>query len=275
MNNYPNSKIIDNDVYDPNIYDPNDIHIPNDIYNQNDNTNHYNDKKTNNINGLMNLSNGKNHTNNIGGFLGNLTNEKLMNLANTIDPNTLNGTNLDVNNNINNNYLPRGKNDDNTSLIKSLTKEIINNLKENNMSLYDNSSINSRAKNNILNDNYTNYSLGSVDSINSKLLNKKKKKKDIKDIKDIKESIEDFVTTETNSSSVGYISWFFDECFNYKDFLILFTIYFLLSQEMIKDFFSKYFTSLNPDNEGKVGFQGVIIYGLILSVMYMVIHKFV
>ena len=143
------------------------------------------------------------------------------------------------------------------------------------MSLYDNSSINSRAKNNILNDNYTNYSLGSVDSINSKLLNKKKKKKDIKDIKDIKESIEDFVTTETNSSSVGYISWFFDECFNYKDFLILFTIYFLLSQEMIKDFFSKYFTSLNPDNEGKVGFQGVIIYGLILSVMYMVIHKFV
>jgi len=71
----------------------------------------------------------------------------------------------------------------------------------------------------------------------------------------------------------GYTQWFFDECFNYKDFLILFVLYFVLSQEMIKDFFGKYFSSLNPDNEGKVGVQGVIIYGLILTIFFMMIRK--
>jgi hypothetical protein len=44
---------------------------------------------------------------------------------------------------------------------------------------------------------------------------------------------------------------------------------------MIKDFFSKYFNSLNPDDEGKIGIGGVIIYGLILTVLFMIIKKFV
>lgn len=74
-------------------------------------------------------------------------------------------------------------------------------------------------------------------------------------------------------STNSYIKLLFSDCFNYKDFLILFVLYFVLSQEMIKDFFAKYFTSLNPDMEGKINVQGVIIYGLILTILYMIIRK--
>ena len=199
-------------------------------------------------------------------MLGNLSNDNLINLANNIDPNTLNGTILD-DNDITKTYTHthRNKNKDNTSLIKSLTKEIINNLKENNMSIYDNSSINSRnKKNDECNDNETNY------SSNSEIKNSSKKNKKIKDIK---ETIEDFVVNNEIPDAKNYIQWFFDDCFNYKDFLVLFILYFVLSQEMIKDLFSKYFTSLNPDIEGKVGVQGVIIYGLILTILYMMVKK--
>ena len=57
---------------------------------------------------------------------------------------------------------------------------------------------------------------------------------------------------------------------NYKEFALLFFIYFLLSQEMIKDGFALYFTSLNPDNSGRIGVKGVIIYGLLLTTIFMV-----
>ena len=220
-------------------------------------------------------------------LFGNLSNDNLINMANNIDidPNSLNGTSLD-DNVLSKMYSQNNKKDDNKSLIKSLTKEIINNLKENNMSLYDNSSINSRGKKNIDNDecsdDYINelessHSSNSSNSSNSSKKSKKNKKKkdiiDITDITDIREKIEGFVTGNETPNPIGYIQWFFDDCFNYKDFLILFILYFVLSQEMIKDFFSRYFSSLNPDDEGKIGVQGVIIYGLILTILFMVIKK--
>ena len=67
----------------------------------------------------------------------------------------------------------------------------------------------------------------------------------------------------------------FDESFDVKDFFLLLGIYFLLSQNMIKDFFGKYFSCLNPDDEGKVHIQGVIVYGLILTTMYMLLKKLI
>ncbi len=165
------------------------------------------------------------------------------------------------------NFVGANTQSDNKSLIKSLTKEIINNLKENNMSLYDNSSINSRAKNkNLLNIDEDN--LGCDDETSASVEHKAKRKKN-KKIKDIEETIENFVVDGEIPNKSDYAGWFFDECFNYKDFIVLFVIYFILSQEMIKDFFSKYFSSLNPDSEGKVGVQGVIIYGLILTILFM------
>ena len=42
---------------------------------------------------------------------------------------------------------------------------------------------------------------------------------------------------------------------------------------MIKDFFGKYFSSINGDNEGKVNVQGVIVYGIILTVLFMIVKK--
>ena len=179
--------------------------------------------------------------------------------------NSLNGTNLDDINYPNNYQTNNILNNENSSLIKSVAKEIINGLKDNNISLYENSSIGSR----------NDYDDEEDDKDSSQP--KKSKYK-------IKETIEDFIinneTTKSLSEKINgndkdsnYIGWFFDECFNYKDFLILFIIYFILSQEMIKDVFSKYFTSLNPDYEGKVGIQGVIIYGLLLTILYMILRK--
>jgi hypothetical protein len=225
-------------------------------------------------------------------LFGNMSNDNLINMANNIDPNSLNGTLLD-DNEMSKMYSQKNKTDDNKSLIKSLTKEIINNLKENNMSLYDNSSINSRSKKNY-DDNYNDndndndnetddylneqeslhshsHSSKSINSSNSSKKSKKNKKN--KELLNLKETIEDFVVNNETPNPIGYVQWFFDDCFNYKDFFILFILYFLLSQEMIKDFFARYFSSLNPDDEGKIGVQGVIIYGLILTILFMIIKK--
>jgi hypothetical protein len=43
---------------------------------------------------------------------------------------------------------------------------------------------------------------------------------------------------------------------------------------MIKDLFGSYFTCLNPDDEGKVGVKGVIVYGLILTIIFMLSKKY-
>lgn len=204
--------------------------------------------------------------------------------GNPINPSLLNGTNLDDSDNyigINNASNPS----DNKSLIKSLTKEIINNLRENNMSLYDNSSINSR---NVQNQNDCQIDIdesGEINEINEINndggednnddldANSKRKKNKKKHIKNISESIENFVSDGEIPNKSDYTKWFFNECFNYKDFLVLFILYFILSQEMIKDFIAKYFSSLNPDSEGKVGVQGVIIYGLLLTTLFMIVRN--
>lgn len=61
---------------------------------------------------------------------------------------------------------------------------------------------------------------------------------------------------------------------NYKEFALLFFVYFLLSQEMIKDGFALYFTSLNPDNTGRIGVKGVIIYGLLLTTIFILLRNY-
>lgn len=198
------------------------------------------------------------------------SNENFINMGNnqnfnpdsiSLNSSNYNGTSLnDLSGSGSNKY------EDNNSLIKSLTKEIINNLKENNIDIYDNLT----AKK---------YDDSDMESSSKKKKKKKKNKNKDRDLDDIdelnfKEDLQDYVL-ESNPvpSTNSYLSWIFNDCFNYKDFLILFTLYFILSQEMIKDFFGKYFTSLNPDFEGKINIQGVIIYGLILTIFYMLIRK--
>lgn len=195
-------------------------------------------------------------------LLNNVTNDNLINLANSIDPLSLNGTNLD--DNVNYNYMT-GKSEDNSSLIKSLTKEIIGNLKENKTSVYDNTSINSNP--NLIQKNKETFdSKGETESEIE--LEQDTKSKSSKSSKRKKSP-----SSESNLYNFNYYKWFIDDCFNYKDFLVLFILYFVLSQEMIKDFFAKYFTSLNSDDDGKIGVQGVIIYGLILTVLFMILRK--
>ena len=222
--------------------------------------------QNNNSSSNNQLASSSNYLNN------NYSNENLINMANNIDTmslssNDYNGTKLgDIS-------IGDNKYEDNNSLIKSLTKEIISNLKENNIDLYDN----------LTSKKYDDSYSDSDSDTSSKKKKKKKKNKDKDKDKEkykeeqeetLKEELQDYLI-ESNPlpSTNSYLSWIFDSSFNYKDFLILFILYFILSQEMIKDFFSKYFTSLNPDDEGKVNVQGVIIYGLVLTIFYMLIRK--
>jgi len=109
--------------------------------NTNDNGNNFNmqnnppflnNKIFNGINDLNNLSDDLNNPKNyIGNPYQNDAYNLPINMTNSLDSITLNGTNLEEININNKNKLYNQKNivDDNKSLIKSLTKEIINNLK--------------------------------------------------------------------------------------------------------------------------------------------------
>lgn len=114
-------------------------------------------------------------------------------------------------------------------------------------------------------------------TLNTKYSTRSKKSKKLLDLDDLDSEIDmpKKDSSKKSKESKGYLEWFFNDCFNYKDFILLFALYFILSQEMIKDFFGGYFTSINPDDEGKVGVQGVLIYGLILCVLFAIIKKFI
>jgi hypothetical protein len=156
----------------------------------------------------------------------------------------------------------------NPNLVNSLTKEIIMNLKNNN-------------------DNFDNLEKEiepQYENIEKK--NKKKKDKEEKeeeeeedDIKiskkELKEKMKNLIEKETFEGSEKYLRVIFDEKFTFKEFGLLFAIYFLMSQDMVKDFISNYFTSLNPDETGKVSMKGVLVYGLLMCVLFFLIRKFI
>lgn len=54
-----------------------------------------------------------------------------------------------------------------------------------------------------------------------------------------------------------------------KESLLILIIYLLLSQEIVKETIGKYIRQINPDIDGKVSFTGVLIYGIILVVLYI------
>lgn len=249
MNNFSNQMQMgdfNNNLNNPN---PNPNNNNNNNYpSQNQNQNQYNPGTSNNQIGYGNAN----------------TNVNMDTIS--LNSNDYNGTSL-------NDLSGDNKYEDNNSLIKSLTKEIMNNLKENNIDIYDN--LTSRK-----------YDDSDSESSGKKKKKKKKHKKDKDrdrdldldydlDYEPIKEELQDYVLDSNPvPASNGYLSWLFDSGFDYKDFLILFILYFILSQEMIKDFFAKYFNCLNPDDEGKINIQGVIVYGLILTIFFMLVKKF-
>ena len=62
---------------------------------------------------------------------------------------------------------------------------------------------------------------------------------------------------------------------NIKDFLIIVVAYIILSTETARTFIGSYITSINPNEEGIVGFNGILIYGIILALLFIIIRIFV
>jgi hypothetical protein len=181
------------------------------------------------------------------------------NLNSPIEDISLEGTN--INDLTKMNYTSKKPNLINKNILKTITNEIISNLKE--------SSQDEDYPDKVLDDD--------IEDEEELFYNKKNKKKKNKEKLDelIKDNIENFVEdTIPVKNSKNVLSYLFDDCFGVKDFILLFSIYFILSQDMIKDLFSSYFTCLNSDDEGKVGVKGVIVYGLILTIIFMLSKKY-
>ena len=186
-------------------------------------------------------------------LINSIPNENLVNIANTIDMlslSDLNGTAMDVlSNNATNIPIKKlfNKNDnksDNESLIKSLTKEIMNNLQKNNEYNKLESKKNKRTSKIDKIDKLDEMDeLDELDEIDE--IDKVDEKDNIKKIRITKLSKPLNKKDKKESFDNYYSGLIFDKCFGIKDFVLLFSIYFLLSQDMIKDFFSKYFNSLN------------------------------
>lgn len=180
------------------------------------------------------------------------------NLNKLIDDISLDGTNINDLPKIN--YMPKKPNVLNKNMIKNITNEIITNLKDD-----------SQDENNYLDDNINEEEQTYKEQQMYKKKNKNKEKLD----NIIKDNIENFVEDKLPvKNTKNFLSYIFDDCFGIKDFILLFSIYFILSQDMIKDLFANYFTCLNPDDEGKVGVKGVIVYGLILTIIFMLSKKY-
>jgi hypothetical protein len=63
--------------------------------------------------------------------------------------------------------------------------------------------------------------------------------------------------------------------YDFKDPLLLLIIYFILSQAVIRQFFGNYISFINPGEDGVVSQIGIIIYGSIMILLFMLIKKFI
>jgi hypothetical protein len=59
------------------------------------------------------------------------------------------------------------------------------------------------------------------------------------------------------------------------EFLLLLTLYVIMSQNFVLSFASTYIHQLNPTDEGVISMSGIIIYGIIMVVLFMVVRKIV
>jgi len=187
------------------------------------------------------------------------------NLNDLIEDISLDGTNINDLPKIS--YAPRKPNILNKNMIKNITNEIITNLKDDSQDETIRSS-HSRDENDYLDNNITEQEQ-QYDNKKKSIKNKEKLDNIIKD--NLENFVEDKIPVK---NSKNFLSYIFDDCFGIKDFILLFSIYFILSQDMIKDLFAGYFTCLNPDEEGKVGVKGIIVYGLILTTIFMLSKKY-
>lgn len=59
------------------------------------------------------------------------------------------------------------------------------------------------------------------------------------------------------------------------EFILLLTLYVIMSQPFVVSFASSYIYQLNPTDDGDVKMSGIIIYGLILTIIFMILRKIV
>ena len=107
--------------------------------------------------------------------------------------------------------------------------------------------------------------------INKKKIKKKKKDDDNDDnddndeIDDFKNNKDDDLEEKKNKNSELKIPDIL------KDLLLIWIIFIILSNGIIKNFIAKYINAINPDETGIVGFKGIVIYGLLLASSYVLI----
>lgn len=102
-----------------------------------------------------------------------------------------------------------------------------------------------------------------VSNINDSLENIKPKKK--------RKSNDTETDTIDETPKPSYKKIIFDK---FKEPLLLLFIYFLLSQGFIKNLFGMYFKQINPSDNGDVSIFGILIYGTILTTIFMITKHF-
>lgn len=92
-----------------------------------------------------------------------------------------------------------------------------------------------------------------------------KKKHKYQAVKDILEKIEEpkKVKQPKENNYLGIV----------VEFLIILIIYVIMSQPVVISFTSHYIKQLNPGPDGQASMNGIIIYGTIMSVIFMVVRK--
>jgi hypothetical protein len=100
-------------------------------------------------------------------------------------------------------------------------------------------------------------------------------------VKDINRDLDKFSGSKTKSSDESDTEsekkpvkkrWFYIPDI-VKETILLTLVYLLMSQSFIKKAIAMHITYLNPNDEGNVSIIGIAIYGLILSIIYMIFKK--
>jgi hypothetical protein len=125
--------------------------------------------------------------------------------------------------------------------------------------------------------NDVNNSLEALEQIENDTRYKKRKNKNTNKNKETKSDTEDEdnqnlpndeskITLETIETENDYLKLF-------VEFILLLTLYVIMSQPFVVSFASNYIVQLNPNEEGTISMMGIIIYGLIMTLMFFVIRK--
>lgn len=152
-------------------------------------------------------------------------------------------------------YKPSGKG----TLITDLIKKNNNNCNNDDNSTHSDSNDNHNDIKKLAND--VNISLQELEK--SEKNRKKIEYKIIPDSYHINDSNDDTISVETVEYSNHYVETFIE-------IILLLTIYVILSQPFVVSFISKYVNPVNPSDNGHVRLTGLIIYGSILTLTFIV-----